>query len=437
MIVMKFGGTSVGSPDRIRNVYDIVVSQAHRNPIVIVSAVGGITDLLLDSGYKSMKGQVSMEAIRDKHTHVLQGLGLSPLLIDDLHQELQQLLIGIKMIGEISPKTLDLLSSFGERISCHIVAAYFQQCGMTSKAHYAYDVGMLTNTHFQQAEPLPEAYELIHQYLTTVDYIPVLTGFIGKNPSDEITTLGRGGSDYTAAIVGAAVGVEEIQIWTDVDGILTTDPRIVSKAYNVPQVSFKEAAELAYFGAKVLHPKTIRPAMDKQIPVVVKNTGNPEHPGTRILPSSPQSQYTVKAISVKKEVRLINIYSFRMLDAFGFLAKIFRIFEDYEVVVDVVSTSEVSVSVTVDKDQDITLVVEALSTFAQVKVIQDKCIICIVGEGLHQDASIPGRVFGSIADASIPIHMISQGASDINISFVIDQAHAVKAVEVLHSEIFG
>ncbi len=436
MIVMKFGGTSVGSPERIENVYQIVSSQIESQPIVVTSAVGGITDLLIAAGERALLGKANIEAIRDKHNQVLEGLGLPMDMLDAVLKELQQLLIGIRMIGEISPSTSDLLLSFGERMSCQILAAFFTQKGLASRHHFAYDIGMITNDSFQHAEPLPESFELIHQHLTNIDYVPVVTGFIGKTKEGRIATLGRGGSDYTAAILGAAVKAKEIQIWTDVDGILTTDPRIVQTALNVPEVTFKEAAELAYFGAKVLHPKTIRPAMDNQIPVVVKNTSNSIHPGTRILSSVPDVHQRVKAISVKKNISLINIYSFRMLNAFGFLAKIFDNFEKYEIVVDVVSTSEVSVSVTVEEGQDLEPLVSDLSQFAQVKVEKGKSIICIVGEGLNNDVSIPGKVFQAISNEGIYVHMISQGASDINLSFVINNEDAAQAVKTLHRVFF-
>jgi len=437
MIVMKFGGTSVGSPERIDQVFRIVQSQHEHQPLVVTSAVGGITDLLVNAGKQALLGKVSIEAIRDKHIQVLQGLGLPAHMLDAELKELHQLLTGIRMIGEISPRTSDLLLSFGERMSCQILAAHFTNKGIAAKHHFAYDIGMITNDHFMQAEPLAEAYTWISNHLSQVDYVPVITGFIGKTIDGVISTLGRGGSDYTAAIIGAAIQAQEIQIWTDVDGILTTDPRIVHTAMNVPEVSFKEAAELAYFGAKVLHPKTIRPAMDQQIPVVVRNTANIDHPGTRILPNVPQSQQRVKAISVKKNISLINIYSFRMLNAFGFLSRIFNIFEKFQIVVDVVSTSEVSVSVTVENGVELDPLVKELSGFAQVKVETNKSIICIVGEGLNNDVSIPGKVFQAISDAGIYVNMISQGASDINLSFVIDNQHAERAVATLHQVFFG
>jgi len=436
MIVMKFGGTSVGSPERIEQVFQIVSPFKNLKPIVVVSAVGGVTDLLLEAGKNALQGTVDISPIVAKHQTVIQGLGLENDIIDEMHAELESLLMGIMMIREISPRTSDYLVSFGERISCQLVAAHFRKRGIKSQHHFAYDLGMYTDDNFQNALPTPAAFEALNKNIHQLDHLPIVTGFIGHNQAGEITTLGRGGSDYTAAIIGAAVGAEEIQIWTDVDGILSTDPRIVKTAHNLPVVSFKEAAELAYFGAKVLHPKTIRPAMDRNIPVVVKNTANPNHPGTRILSESPKSTTTVKAISIKKNVWLINVYSLRMLDAFGFLAKIFDIFSRHHVVVDMVSTSEVSVTVTVDAGQHIEPVVNELSQFAQVRVDKDLSIICLVGEGMKKGVGVAGRIFEVMAKEHIPVEMISQGASDINLGFVVGQEHATKAVERLHAVLF-
>ncbi len=433
---MKFGGTSVGNAARIRSVYHIVSSRISRRPVVVVSAVGGVTDLLIQAGKEALKGNVSITPILNKHQEILDVLDLPKDLVQQEHELLNTLLTGIQMIGEISPKTSDLLVSFGERISSQLVAAHFRQMGMASKAHFAYDIGMLTDHHFQEARPLAEAYSQLNAHIVQMDYVPVITGFIGKTPEGHISTLGRGGSDYTAAIVGAAINAEEIQIWTDVDGILTTDPRMVHQAKNIPIVSFTEAAELAYFGAKVLHPKTIRPAMDHQIPVVVKNTGNDQHHGTKIMPSSPKTKGTVKAISFKRNVSVVHIFSLRMLDAYGFLARIFNIFDKYKLAVDVVSTSEVSVSLTVDHLKQIESVLEELSTFAQVRTEHNKAIICVVGEGMREETGIVGDIFQVISQEDIPIYMISQGASDVNLTFLIEQAQTEKAVRALHSLFF-
>lgn len=437
MIVMKFGGTSVGSPERIEGVYQIVQQVRDQDPVVVVSAVGGVTDLLIAAGQKALEGEVDISAIEQKNNTVVAGLGLDADIIQDLHTELEDLLTGIRMIREISPRTSDYLVSFGERISCQLVAAHFNQKGMDAQHHFAYDIGMLTDDNFQTAQPLPEAYTQIGKNLADFSYVPVITGFVGKNQKGEITTLGRGGSDYTAAIIGGAIGAAEIQIWTDVNGILTTDPRMVKEARNVPVVSFKEAAELAYYGAKVLHPKTIRPAMERGIPVVVKNTGEPLHPGTRIVAEPPKSASVVKALSVKKKMTLINIYSLNMLDAVGFIGRIFNTFAKHRVAVDMVSTSEVSVSITVEGHQNISPIVEELREFARVDADHDYAIVCIVGEGMRRGVGVAGQVFKGMSDEHIPVEMISQGASDINLGFVIREIHVEKALKKLHTVLFS
>jgi aspartate kinase len=436
MIVMKFGGTSVGTPERIMNVYDIVELNIKKEPIVVVSAVGGVTDLLLSAGNDALAGKVDIAEIEKKHDTIIKSFGFSLDLISDLTAELKQLLQGISMLKEISPKTMAYLVSFGERISCKLVSQYLNDKGIKSKPLFAYDIGMVTDDKYDEAGPLAEAYEKIKNALEGVDYIPVITGFIGKNSQGDITTLGRGGSDFSAAIIGAAVNAEEIQIWTDVDGIMTTDPRIVAEAKNIPVVSFNEASELSYFGAKVLHPKTIVPAMNKDIPVVVKNTANPAHPGTRIVKCADSAENSLKAISVKKKISLINIYSLRMFDSYGFLAKIFEIFNKHKIIIDMVSTSEVNVSVTVDSKADVSGVIKELEEFSTVKLELGKAIICVVGEGLKRNKKIVGSVFDSLSQVGIIVEMISQGASEINLSFVVDETRADSAVKALHSSLF-
>jgi aspartate kinase len=436
MLVMKFGGTSVGTPERIKTVYDIVALNISKKPVVVVSAAGGVTDLLLKAGANALKGIIDIKEIEEKHNKIIEGLGLPKDIVLNETNELKDFLKGISMMKEITKKSSDYLVSFGERISCKLVASYINSKGIKSKHHYAYDVGMLTDDEFQNAAPLKESYDLINKALANLDHVPVITGFLGKNKAGDITTLGRGGSDYSGAIIGAAINSEEIQIWTDVDGIMTTDPRIVKEAHNLPQVSFQEASELAYFGAKVLHPKTILPAMEKNIAVVVKNTFNPQHPGTRILSKSEKTSTTVKAIAVKKKINLINIYSYRMLDAYGFLAKIFNIFAKYNVIVDMISTSEVSVSVTVEKKDRLDDVLKELSEFSTAKLEEGKAIICVVGEGLKKDHSITGKIFNKMTQLAIPLHMISQGASEVNLGFVIDDLKADEVVKELHSLFF-
>ena len=272
--------------------------------------------------------------------------------------------------------------------------------------------------------------------ITKLDVVPVITGFIGKTKKGEITTIGRGGSDYTAGIIGVAINADEIQIWTDVDGIMSADPKIVSNAKTLVEVSFAEASELAYFGARVLHPKTIAPAMQKNIPVRVLNTFEPGSKGTIILSKAEKSNQIVKAVSYKKGITLINIGSTRMLGSHGFLARIFNIFEKNSKSIDMIATSEVSVSLTIDNEQNIDTIVRELKKIAKVKVLKNRAIVCIVGEGMKHTQGVSGRTFTALGNKKINIEMISQGASEINITFVVDGKDAEDAVKVLHEEYF-
>jgi aspartate kinase len=440
MIVMKFGGTSVGSAERIRNVADIVVSRLDKGPAVVVSAVGGITDKLIESSNVAVNGESPDEHltfIENKHHEILRELGLDESLVDDLLSEFREVIMGIKEKKEADVKTMDIVQSFGERMSSRIVAGHLTKIGHKAFACFAWDYGMITDDNFEGAEPLKSSFKVMKEKVSGVDGIPIITGFIGKNEDGEITTLGRGGSDYTAALYGAALGAEEIQIWTDVDGVMTADPRVVSDAQTILQVSFAEASELAYLGAKVLHPKTIIPAMNKNIPVRVLNTYNVDGEGTVILKEAGKSDKTVKAITAKKNVIVLNITSSRMLDAHGFLAKIFTIFAKNNKSVDMISTSEVSVSLTIDNDKDLDKIEKQLGKIAYVRVEKEKAIISLIGEGMKCTYGLAGKIFTALGNHKINIDMISQGASEINVGFVVDSAAADKVVKLLHEEVFG
>lgn len=438
MIVMKFGGTSVGGADEIRNVAGIIKSNLGRKPVVVVSAVKKITDRLIELANLAKEGNVdnTFSAIKNTHYGILEKLALEKNLLDNDFKELQKAVKNIngKMLDA---KTLDLFQSFGERMSSKIVAAQIRKSGIEAQAFNAFDLGLVTNSDFGNAEPLKEAYNNLNKNITKLNVVPVITGFIGKTENGEITTLGRGGSDYTAGIVGAAIHASEIQIWTDVDGIMSADPKIVGNARTLEQVSFAEASELAYFGAKVLHPKTIIPAMEKHIPVRVLNTFNSKGKGTLILNEVEKSEQAVKAITSKKNITLIQVNSKRMLGAYGFLARLFDVFYKYKQSVDVVATSEVSVSMTVDNGKNVEDIALDLKGIADVGVLKNKAVICVVGEGMRNTPGISGRTFSVLGKNKINIEMISQGASEINITFVIDGKDAENAVKVLHKEYYG
>ncbi len=437
MIVMKFGGSSVAGTERIRNVLDVVRSRLPRKPVVVASAFKGVTDELFKLAEEALKGQdAGLEKIRARHQECLRDMGLDPDLLKDVLAELAVLLKGISLVKELTPRTLDYVVSFGERLSTRIIAAFFTKEGVPAEQHDAFDIGMLTNDEFGGAQPLPDADAEIQRHVSKMARVPVITGYVGKTRNGDITTLGRNGSDLTATVVGAAVGAEEIQIWSDVDGIMTCDPRLVPGARPIDALTFDEAGELAYYGGKVLHPATITPAVRKKIPVRCLNTFKPDHPGT-VITAGPLPARGVKSIAHNLRNLIVTITSPRMLQGFGFLARIFDVFSRHKISVDMVSTSEVSVSVTLDSNRNLETAIEELRRFAEVTVEKDKAIVCVVGEGLRSIPGLPGDVFQALREAAVNVLMISQGASKINLAFVVDDADSQKAVQALHRQFFG
>ncbi|GAB4271530.1 MAG: aspartate kinase [Candidatus Rifleibacteriota bacterium] len=440
MIIMKFGGSSVANADRIRHVTEIVKQNLDKKPVVVVSAMGTTTDNLLDTVSKALSGNISISEIEKLHRDTAAELGIIVPELDELLNELNKLLCGISLIREFSPRTKDYLVSFGERLSARVVAAHLTNAGIYARHYDSWELGITTNSEFTNADILDETYDSIKKSLANLkgDYThtPVITGFIGKDKEGNITTFGRGGSDLTAAILGAALETDEIQVWKDVDGMLTTDPRVVKQAQPVKQISFEEASELAYFGAKVLHPRSILPAMNKNIPVRVKNSYNPTHPGTMILRGFNDEKEFVRVLTYKKHVTLIDIVSTRMLGQYGFLAKVFQIFDENRVSVDMLATSEVSISLTLDNR---TTCLDRLRTelekIATVHIKQNKTIITLVGN-VKRSTQILEKTFDVLQEQDINVQMISQGASKVNISFIIDDDEAEASIRALHKAFF-
>lgn len=438
MIVMKFGGTSVGNAHAISNVCSIIESKQTEKPVVIVSAVKNMTDTLIASAKSATQGHVDIGPIERLHTSIVQDLGVDCPGTEELLTELLSLFESICEAGHLSTKDCDHVVSFGERLSARLVAAALHARGIPAQAHDAFDIGFVTDDRYGGAEVLPQTFNNIFNSLAEVEHIPIVTGFIAKNEDDCITTLGRGGSDYSAAIVGSALGAGEIQIWTDVTGVKSADPRIIPHAETIDHMSFAEASELAYFGAKVLHPKTILPAIDKDIPVKVLNTFYPDSPGTTIVHRrNDVTPGRIKAITVKRNITTITVTSSRMLHAVGFLEKLFRDFAQNDVAVDMLATTEVSVSATVSSKVNVEQLVEDISQYATVHVENDKAILCVVGEGLKDNAStVAGILFRCLGSRGIHVDMISQGSSEINISMVVEAHKANEAVLLLHHEFF-
>lgn len=454
MIVMKFGGTSVQDASAMRAVIDIVLQKSARKPMVVVSAMAGVTNHLLEAASLAVAGQrVNAEAVVDRlierHLQTARellatsdSLSTCQLFIDDIKSQLKRMIEGISLIGELTPRSMDHFASQGELLSSKILALAMAAAGLPAVWFDIRNV-MATDERYMAAAP---QMTLVQSQATSMlvptierGHIVVTQGFIGRTKTGASTTLGRGGSDYTAALLGAVMNAEDIEIWTDVDGVLTADPKMVHGARRVKEMTFQEAAELAYFGAKVLHPATILPAVEKNIPVHVYNTHNPHSSGTLITAKdrsdSRHPACMIKSIAYKKNVTILNIVSSRMLLAHGFLAGIFDVFKRNRTSVDVVSTTEVSVSLSVDQTDFLEAILEELHEFSQVTTESQRAIVCLVGEQMRYTPGIAARTFNAIRDVNI--NMISQGASEINLTFVIDQEDLESVVRRLHDEFFS
>lgn len=448
MIVMKFGGTSVESAAAIERVASIVKARAARKPVVVVSAMGKTTNKLLAIAAAAIEGKRD-EYIRQIHDlrdfHSREARQVVPLsdraeldrTLDEHFQELTELVKGLAVLGELTPRSIDAISSYGERLSSYIVSLAFRYFGMETEHLDARRVIVTDRRHTQAAPILNLTYERLASVIPPLaqNKIVVMGGFIGSSEDGVTTTLGRGGSDFTASIVGAGIGAEEIEIWTDVDGMLTADPTILRGGHRVKTISFAEAAELAYFGAKVLHPATVVPAVEKDIPVLILNSRRPEVDGTRITSGAVPCSNVVKSIACKRQITLVNIHSTRMLMAHGFLRKIFEVFDRFETPVDMVATSEVSVSLTIDNPRNLEAVCAELRQFSEVNIEKDQAIVCLVGENIRYTPGVASRVFRAMD--KVNIRMISQGASLLNLSLVVAESDLLNAVSALHEEFFA
>jgi aspartate kinase len=447
---MKFGGTSVEDAKAMNRTAAIVEGRRKKglSAIVVVSAMAKVTDQLLASaaaaGRGDKAGALAISArLRNRH------IDTACELLDEtrfaalqaaVHQEfdaLDDLLRGIAAVGELTDRTSDLVVSFGERLSSRMVASAFDQRGLNG-THVDARTCIITDSNYGKAAPQEPAIEakLTEHVLPLIEAgkTPVMGGFIGSNADGITTTLGRGGSDYTAALVGGGLHAGAIEIWTDVNGIMTTDPRICPDALRVKTISFEEAAELAYFGAKVLHPATILPAVQKSIPVWVLNSRNAENEGTKITAVAPHCRSPFKSIAAKKKLTIIDIVASRMLMTHGYLKAVFDVFDKYKCAIDMVSTSEVSISLSVDSNEKLPEICEELSKIADVKMEGSKALLCMVGEDIRGHNGIAGQVFTAISHVNV--RMISQGASEINMSFMIDEEDVEEAIRSLHQHFF-
>ena len=433
MRVLKFGGTSVGSPENLAKVKQIVHSQRDHRPVVVVSAHAGVTDELLAQARGAARGHYDLEGLRRRHADLHEGIGVNGAVVDRLFLALDDLLKGITLVRELTARSLDLVSSFGERMAARGIAVYLTADGIEAVAVDAYDLGLRTDSRFGEATPDPACFPALREGVESVAGLPVVTGYIAKDAEGNVTTLGRSGSDLTATLLGAALRADEVQIWTDVDGVMTADPRMVESARSIPVLSIAEASELAYYGAKVIHPATMLPAVENRIPVCVKNTSRPDHEGTLILEQAPVSERAVKSIAYKRGIILITISSTRMLLQSGFMARIFEVFSRYDLSVDLVATSEVTVSVTVDTEKNLDAVLDELGAFSDVEVEHDMAQVCVVGEGIREKVGVAAEVFGTLKENDLPVRLISHGGTKINISFLVDAKVVEQAVRALHS----
>lgn len=460
MVVMKFGGTSVADQAAIERLIAIVraarqaaaqpESADWRGPVVVVSALGGATDKFLQAAADAGSGQATaaletLRALRGRHLEVAGVIGESPerpavdAFINQEFDELDRLAGALSVLRDVTPRWLDAIAAAGEILSSRIVAAALTSHGLAATWVDARKV-IVTGDEHMAAPPLMKetgvALSAVVDPILADRRVAVLGGFVGSNRAGVTTTLGRGGSDYSAAIVGACLGASEIQIWTDVDGMLTADPRIIRDTQVVPHISFGEASELAYFGAKVLHPATILPAVGQNIPVRILNSRRPQDArGTLITRERPATDRPLTAVASKKGVTVVDITSTRMLMAHGFLARIFNAFEEHRTAVDVVTTSEVSVSVTIDDARRLPGIAAELREVADVTREDRMAILCAVGDGLQRDPSFVSQLLQSLG--GIPIRMLSQAAARRNITLVIREADLETALQRVHERFFG
>ena len=465
-IVMKFGGTSVGTGENIRHVANLVKRYAEDDcrVVVVVSALGGVTDKLLEVAQKSMKGdekkiQASTKELAEKHL-----IAVSKAIVDKRLQEetenivtstiseLKKVLTGICYVGELTPKSKDYVLSFGERLSAPIVCGALKSLDFKAQFLTGKEAGIVTDSNFGEADPLMDF--TTHRIKLTISplleegVIPVVTGYIAADQDGVVTTLGRGGSDYTATVIGVALAADEVWIWTDVDGIMTTDPKIIPSAKKLPLLSYQEAAEMAIFGAKAMHPRALEPVIKASIPVRIRSVFHPDNEGTLITKEETnklnelKSTEVVKAVAMIKDVAMLNVRGGGMVGAPGSYAKVFELLGKNDINVMMVSTavSEANMSLVVRRG----LLGRALSTLeiallgrglvSEVTSEDDVCVIAVMGANMQGTLGVASRLFTTVAKAGVNVRMIAQGSSELNISFVIKEKDGEAAVRAIHKE---
>lgn len=462
MVVMKFGGTSIGNAERILGVGKIVAGEQGRQPVVVVSAVSQVTNLLVDLAAritdKSQRAKVSADIgqLRLIHHQIAKALRLKPdsqekllAVLDARLADLESTLNSIAVLGELTPQSQDMVICFGERLSIHLVAAALRKNGLAATAIEASEL-IVTDDNFGNAQPVfPASRKKMKpklKRLTDSNIIPVVTGYMGATGRGLVTTLGRGGSDYSATIIGHCIGAEEVWIWTDVDGVMTADPKAVKSAHTVKELSYDEAAELSYFGAKILHPRTMVAAALGDTPIFIKNTLRPSAPGTKISSSAYLHPDGAKAMTVLRDLALITIQGKGMQGVLGVAAKVFNTLAGQQVNVLFISqaSSENNISLVTSR-HDGRRAVEALTTAFHTELLDKKidmvreepyvAMIAVIGEGMRSHKGVAGRIFSALGQASINVIAIAQGSSERNISFVVREAEAGLALQSVHDEL--
>jgi aspartate kinase len=449
MIVMKFDGGSIGSHDRLRAVARLVQQHKARRPVVVTSALPKVTDLLLAAAHLAAGRQNEYEdrlrEVRALHEEVVEellaeGATRRRLLehVQSLVDEVRTFCTAVYALEELTPRTLDAVAAVGERLSAEIVGEALAQEGLRAEVVDARTL-VITDEGFGRAAPqlqeMGPRVRLKLKPMLETGLVPVLGGYMGATRSGVTTTLGRGGADGTAAVIGALLDAQEVQIWTEVDGLMNVDPKVVADARAIPSVSPEEAAELAYFGAKALHPAMIRPAVEKGVPIRVLNTQQPSAPGTLVSASEQLGPSGPRAVAYRTGITVILISQPRMLLATGFLRRVFEVFERHDTAVDLIATSEVSISVTVDDVEHLGAIKADLAQLGEVRILRETAIVSLVGRGFFRYQGLARRIFEALSDVNVV--MISFAASDVNISVVVEEADAERAVLGLHREFFS
>ena len=442
--VLKFGGSSICNKLRIENVGNIILEEKEKGnkPVIVFSAIGDSTNLLINAGRRAITDNyVDIYNLKDRHYDLVSECDDKKLEkdVNKYFKEIENILSGIYLLNDFSPRTKDLLSSYGERLSVRIISSYLnKKFNLNSRYFDSWDTGLVTTDRFEDALYLEDCKDDVSKFLNhylNKDKIPIITGFICKSKEDKINTLGRGGSDLSATFIAKCIEADNVQIWKDVDGLMSADPKKIPNAIPVPHVTYNEARELAYFGAKILHPVSMIPAIQSNIPVYIKNSYNPEHIGT-VISEKNENTNLVTAITTKNNITLIDIVSSRMLAQYGFLSKVFKIFEEDEISIDVIASSEISISLTLDEHNTINEnTLNKLSEIACVQFKKDYSIISLISN-VEKSSDILNKVFEILSNNKINIEMISQGASKNNISLVLKKKDSENALKIIHNAFF-